>query len=399
MELVDHLFRREHGRIIATLVRLFGPRNLDLAEEVAQDALVRALETWPFSGVPDNLSAWLIQTAKRRAIDRLRRERKLESDSVLVETAAASPTAAGEQEDDQLAMIRLCCHPALEPEMQVCLTLQIVCGLNAREIARGFLLPESTIAQRLVRAKRQIREQTLDFDTGGGSLDTVLAVIYLLFNEGYAATGGQDWFRSDLCEEAIRLIRLLAGHPAAARPETHALAALLLLQASRLPARLDEAGDPLRLADQDRSRWDHAMIAEGFRYLDLSARGTELTAYHLEAEIAAVHAGAPSFEATDWQRIVSAYDELLELRPSPAIRLNRAIAIGFLEGPQGALRELSLLESDPQLARSHLLPAALAEFHRQTGDRISATVHYRLALTRVATAPERRYLERRLLET
>lgn len=393
MELVDHLFRREHGRIIATLVRVLGPRHLDLAEEVAQDALVRALELWPFEGVPRNPSAWLIETAKNRALDRLRRDQRLESEAALVE--AAAPDLAPECLDDQLSLIQLCCHPALAPEMQVALTLQIVCGLNAREIARGFLLPESTVAQRLVRAKRQIREQSLGFDSPG-SLESVLAVVYLLFNEGYAATRGEEWFRSDLCEEAIRLVRLLAGHPATARPETHALAALLLLQASRLAARLDEAGDPLRLAEQDRGRWDGALIAEGYRHLELAARGETVTPYHLEAEIAAVHAAAPSFERTDWRTIVHCYDQLLAWRPSPVVRLNRAVALGYLQGPAAALEELRALEADPLLERSHLLFAALAEFHHQSGDSLAASVHYRMAIERVATAPERRFLERRL---
>ncbi|MBY0374393.1 MAG: sigma-70 family RNA polymerase sigma factor [Bryobacteraceae bacterium] len=395
MELVDRLFRREHGRIIATLVRVLGPRHLDLAEEAAQDALVRALELWPFEGVPPNPSAWLILTAKRRAIDRLRRDRRLEhSETALLMAAAPSSSA---ELDDQLAMIQLCCHPHLEPDLQVALTLQIVCGLNAREIARGFLLPESTVSQRLVRAKRQIREQALGFDSPG-ALPSVLAVVYLLFNEGYAATRGDAWFRSDLCEEAIRLVRLLAGHRATARPETHALAALLLLQASRLAARLDETGDPLRLADQDRTRWDHSLIAEGYRYLELAASGTELSTYHLEAEIAATHAAAPSFERTDWYRIVHCYDELLLRRPSPAVRLNRAVAVGYLSGPAAAIHELTALEADPQLRSSHLLPAALAEFHRQIGDRLAASIHYRLALERVSTSPEQRFLARRLKE-
>ena len=394
MELVDHLFRREHGRIIATLVRVLGPRNLDLAEEAAQDALLRALELWPCSGLPANPSAWLIQTAKNRAIDALRRNRRDTGDSALLAIAAPEPAA---EIDDQLATIRLCCHPALEPDLQVALTLQIVCGLNAREIARGFLLPESTIAQRLVRAKREIRDRGLGFDSPG-ALHSVLAVVYLLFNEGYAATRGDQWFRSDLCEEAVRLARLLCAHPDTARPPAFALAALLLFQASRLTARLDDAGDPLRLADQDRARWDHSLIAEGFRYLELAARGDTLSTYHLEAEIAAAHATAPSFELTDWYHIVHCYDELLRHRPSSVVRLNRAVALGYLDGPTAALHALSALESDPQLTHTHLLPAAQAEFHRQLGDRPAATSAYLSALERVRTSPERRFLERRLRE-
>ena len=377
MKLVGELHERQYGRLVAALVRMLGAHRLDWAEELAQEALLRALETWPFHGVPPNPEAWLLTTAKHRAIDRLRRERLPVEPIPLEEKPAA---------DDRLSMIFLCCHPSLAEEMQVALTLQVVCGLNARQIARGLMLPESTVAQRLVRAKRQLRESGARFRSEG-RLETVLAVLYLLFNEGYAATEDQtEWFHAGLCHEAIYLARLLTS---TREPAVHALLALFLFQASRLAARIDPVtGEAVPLPEQDRGRWDHVLIAEGFANLEAGAVGDTVTAYHLEAEIAARHAAAPSFAATDWAGIAELYGQLPD---TPARGLNRAIAIGYRDGHAAGLAALDTIHAD-----SHLLAAARAEFHRQAGDNRAAAAQYRLAAAHARTAPERRYLASRL---
>lgn len=383
-ELVGELYERHYGRLVGTLVRMLGggAHRLDWAEELAQEALLRALETWPYHGVPPNPEAWLITVAKRRAIDRLRRE-KLPVEPLLIEEKA--PDA-----DSQLDMMFLCCHPALSEDLQVALTLQVVCGLNARQIARGLLLAEAAVAQRLVRAKRRLREAGARF-AERGRVETVLAAVYLLFNEGYAATdgAGEGWFRADLCEEAIYLVRLILG--STDRPEAHALAALFLLQSSRLGARIDAAtGEGVPLPEQDRSRWDRRRIAQGFAHLAAAARGDTVTAYHLEAEIAAVHAAAPSFEATDWARIVDLYGRL---PASPAVALNRAVATGYRDGAAAGLAALDALADDGR----HLLPASRAEFLRQCGRGRypEAAAQYALAASLAPTEAERRYLARR----
>ncbi len=376
MDLVGELYQRQYGRLVASLVRRFGAHRLDWAEELAQDALLRALETWPYHGVPPNPEAWLLTTAKNAAIDRLRRER-----------LPVEPLALEEKPDtdDRLAMIFLCCHPSLPEEMQVALTLQVVCGLSARQIARGFVLPEATVAQRLVRAKRQLRESGARFHSEGRP-ETVLAVLYLLFNEGYAVTEDRAvWFQADLCHEAIYLAKLLT---ATKQPAVHALLALFLLQASRLPARIDAvSGEAVPLPDQDRARWDRRLIAEGFAHLEASASGPTVTSYHVEAEIAAIHAAAPSFGETDWPRIAELFERL---PPSPAVSLNRAVAIGYRDGPSAGLAALAGLDSN-----SHLLFAARAEFLSQTGDVAGAAAQFEIAGARARTEPERRYLLRR----
>jgi len=335
--------------VVATLTRLYGPRHLDLIEECAQDALLRALELWPYHGEPQNPTAWLIQTAKHKLIDRLRRERNVE---LTAAAATASPMEEMPIPDDRLAMIFLCCHPSLAPETQIALTLQAVCGLNARQIGEAFLLPEATIAQRLVRAKRQLRQQQPAFELPAdldSRLPAVLTVVYLLFNAGYTTAQ-----RLDLCEEAIYLAELLAttGHA-----DALALAALLALQSSRLPARAE------LLAQQDRSLWNQARLAQGLRYFQASLQQS-LSRYHVEAAIAVEHAVAPSFEVTNWPLIVSHYDDLLRLAPSPIVELNRAIAIGFRDGPAAALALLREHATEPALASYPLLGEALRAFSR-----------------------------------
>jgi RNA polymerase sigma-70 factor (ECF subfamily) len=393
--------------MVSTLTRIFGPRRLDLAEEVVQDALLKALELWPFEGIPANPSAWLIQVAKNRALDAIRRETSLVEK--LPELARAFPEQTmperhAEFDDDQLSMMFLCCHPSLAPELRVALTLKTVAGFSVREIARAFLAEEATVAQRLIRGKRQIREQRIDFEMPSGlelraRLDSVLEVLYLLFNEGYSAHQGESLLRADLCDEAIRLARLLSGHPASDLPKTHALLALLLLHASRLPARVNAAGDLFLLRDQDRSLWNRELVLEGLRELDRSAEGDELTPYHLQAGIAAEHALAPTYDSTDWENITEQYDQLYEIDPSPIVALNRAIALSRWKGPKAGLAAITQIERHPALAHYHLLPATLGELSSELGMPEKAAQYYQAALECSCTEPERRLLQKRLSQT
>jgi RNA polymerase sigma-70 factor (ECF subfamily) len=403
---VDHLFRHQSGRMIATLTRIFGPRRLDLVEEVVQDALVKALELWPFQGVPENPSAWLVQVAKNRALDAIRREVSLSEKLPDLSRAFPDRTApqpdAGEFADDQLAMTFLCCHPNLSRETRLALTLKTVAGFSVREIARAFLAQEATIAQRLVRGKRQIREERIEFEMPPagellGRLDSVLEALYLLFNEGYSAHEGESLLRADLCEEAIRLARMVASHAATDVPKSHALLALLLLQASRLPARVNAEGDLFLMRDQDRSLWDRRLIAEGLMHLDRSAEGCDLTVYHLQAGIAADHAVAPTYAGTNWEDITDLYDQLCALDPSPVIALNRAIALSRWKGPEAGIGAIALIESHPALSRYHFLFATLGELWSELGDKKRAAAYYRSALVYVSTEPERRLLQKRLV--
>ena len=308
-DLVDHLFRHHSAKIVAALTRVFGSHNLQLAEDVVQDALIRALQTWPFQGVPENPAAWLTQVAKNRALDLIRREavwaqKQVELERVLPLSTADVPSSDGEEPDDQLAMMLMCCHPAIPHEAQLALTLKIACGFSVAEIARALLAQPEAIAKRIVRAKKQIREQEIPLELPAEAqlaerVDAVLQVIYLLFKEGYSATQGENLLREDLCIEAIRLGRLLAAHPRTNLPPVHALLALLMLQAARLPARTKESGALALLAEQDRSLWDRRLIAAGMRHLGQAAAGETLTRYHLQAEIAALHVAAASDAETD----------------------------------------------------------------------------------------------------
>jgi RNA polymerase sigma-70 factor (ECF subfamily) len=357
-EIVEALFRREFGRVVSTLTRIFGPRYLAMAEDVAQDALIKALQQWPHRGVPANPAAWLTQVAKNLALDSLRREASLAAKADEI-ARALSPAATGpEVIDDQLAMMFLCCHPEMPREGGIALTLKTVCGFGTGEIARAFLIQEATAAQRIVRAKKLIRERDLTFELPDHTLprerlDSVLEALYLMFNEGYAS-GGDQLLRRDLCEEAIRLARLIAGHASTRAPECDALLALFLLQSAREPARVDERGDLFLLRDQDRSRWDHSRIAEGMHRLGRSAAGDRLTRYHLEAGIAAEHTAAADFASTNWASIAEQYEQLHELNPSPVVALNRAVALAQAEGPAVGLRELEKIEHHPALIHYHL---------------------------------------------
>jgi RNA polymerase sigma-70 factor (ECF subfamily) len=390
--------------MVARLARILGPAHLDLAEESVQDALLRALKTWPYQGVPENPGGWLYRVAYNSAIDAVRRAKLRGEPRIVAEltrSANASPSAWNEPTgDDELRMIFLCCHPALARETSVALSLKTVSGLSVREIARAFLVDPEAITQRLVRAKRQIRDQGIRLDMPQGDelarrLDTVLDVIYFLFNEGYAAHEGDDLVRQDLCAEALRLGRLLAASPLAI-PKVHALVALMAFQAARLPARTDAAGDLVLLEAQDRRRWDQQLLALGFHHFDLSIRGQEVSAYHAQAAIAATHARALDPAATDWPLLLELYDQLLALSPSPVVALNRAVVLCKVKGPAAALRVVAALQQEPRLRGYYLLPAVRGQLLRELGRHAEAAACFQDALALPCSAPERRFLEQKL---
>ena len=405
--LVDHLFRHSAGQMVATLTRVFGAEHLSLAEEVVQEALIAAMQQWSLSGVPDNPRGWLFQVARNRALDQLRREATLRDKEPQLVAAfrdrgpGEEPLFAHELRDDQLRMMLMCGHPSIPKESRIALTLKTVGGFSVDEIARAFLTKKETIAQRLVRAKRLIREEGIPIELPSRAelparLESLLEVLYLLFNEGYGAHAGEDLVRVELCAEAIRLARQLVDHPATSLPETHALLSLMLLQAARLPARVDAAGELATLEEQDRELWDQRMLAEGLRELGRSATGERLTAYHVEAAIASCHAMAPSFEETDWPAVVSHYDQLLELKPTPVVALNRAVAVAMAEGPSRGLAAAEEIAEHPALRDYLPLAATLGELSLRAGDRSRAAEHFTRALELPATMPEKRFLLRKL---
>jgi RNA polymerase sigma factor (sigma-70 family) len=404
-QLVDHLFRREAGRMVAVLTRLLGTEHLGLAEDVVQEALIKALRIWPFRGVPDNPGGWLMQVAKNRALDLLRRDINLarKEEEIRGWTAALTSVERDDEAlDDQLRMIFICCQPAVPRDARVALTLKIVGGFGVPEIARAYLAKEATIAQRLVRAKRKIQEIRPPFEVPPpaelpAALDSVLEALYLMFNEGYAASAGEELVRQDVCAEAIRLARLVAEHPTLDVPKAHALAALLLLQAARNPARVDSEGNLLLLSEQNRNLWDQSKIAAGFHHLDQAARGTEMSTFHLEAGIAAAHAMAPSDEATDWPYILSLYDSLLALKGSPVVALNRAVALAMAKGPEAGIAAAEELHHHPALAGYYPLPVTLGELYARAGDEERAADCFRAALEAESPEPVRRRIQARLL--
>ena len=394
-QLVDHLFRREAGRMVAGLTRIFGPARLDLAEDVVQEALIQALRTWPFRGVPANPVGWLVQVAKNRALDALRRDTSLASKEEDIRTWAAARVQEETEMDDQLRLIFICCQAAVPPDTRVSLTLKTVGGFGVPEIARAFLAKEATVAQRLVRAKHRLQQEKPPFEVPPprelpAALDSVLEVLYAMFNEGYSTHRGEELVRRDICHEAIRLSHLVAGHPALDTPKAHALAALLHLQGARLGSRVDSEGNLLLLSEQDRSTWDGALIAAGFSHLDRAARGDELSVYHLEAGIAAIHTG----EETDWPEVLRLYDLLQERKPSPVVALNRAVALSMVEGPEAGLAALAPIHLDDY----YLLPATEGELHARAGHLHEAAEAFSKALSMTCPEPVRRRLTERLRE-
>ncbi|HXM61439.1 MAG TPA: RNA polymerase sigma factor [Terriglobales bacterium] len=404
---VEAVYRSDWGRIVATLIGLVG--DFDLAEESAQEAFTAAVDQWRISGVPEFPRAWIIQTARHKAIDRIRRkarfEEKLESytTSGLVRTVEEPDYDTTEIPDDRLRLIFTCCHPALAPEAQVALTLRTLCGLETDEIARAFLVPETTMAQRLVRAKRKIRDAGIPYivpetNDMAARLAAVLTVIYLVFNEGYAATRVGPLVRTDLCAEAIRLGRLVRSLMMPQPPtEATALVALMLLHDARREARIDDAGDIIVLEEQDRGRWDQRQIAEALPLVEEAFRNGA-GPFALQAAIAAVHCQAPRAEDTDWPQIVRLYDLLENVQPSPIVSLNRAVAVAMAEGPRAGLALIDALAASDHLANYHLLHAARADLLRRLGSLPEAAESYVQALALVTNDSERRFLERRLRE-
>src|SRR5713226_6852318 len=404
---IEAIWRIESARLIAGLARVVG--DIGTAEELAQDALVAALEQWPADGVPERPGAWLMGTAKHRAIDLIRRrktlERKHEEIGRNVERAQDRLDMASDEEvgDDLLGLIFTACHPVLSKDARVALTLRVVGGLTTEEIARAFLVPVSTIAQRIVRAKRTLAEAHVRFEVPGGvergaRMASVLEVIYLIFNEGYSATAGKDWVRPALCEEALRLGRVLA-ELAPAEPEVHGVVALMEIQASRLGARVGPSGEPVLLLDQDRARWDRLLIRRGLTALERAERlGGALGPYALQAAIAACHARATTAAETDWPRIVALYDAVVQLAPSPVVELNRAVAVGMAFGPAAGLDLVDALVAEPSLESYHLLPAVRGDLLRKLGRADEARAEFERAASLTDNVRERELLQRRAAE-
>jgi RNA polymerase sigma factor (sigma-70 family) len=402
---IDAVWRIESARLIAGVARIVG--DVGLAEDLAQDALVAALERWPESGVPDNPGAWLMATAKHRAIDHFRRGKRLDQkhqqlgyelearqEQAIPDLDAAIDDDVG---DDLLRLIFTACHPVLSSEARVALTLRLLGGLTTDEIARAFLAPVATVAQRIVRAKRTLAEARVPFEVPRGAelatrLSSVLEVIYLVFNEGYAATAGDDWMRPQLCDEALRLGRILAGL-APTEPEVHGLVGLMEIQASRLRARTGPSGEPVRLLDQDRARWDQLLIHRGLAALRLAEElGGASGPYALQAAIAACHARARTGEETDWARIVALYDALARLVPSPVVELNRAVAVAMASGPAAGLELVDALRAEPSLENYHLLPSVRGDFLEKLGRLDEARAEFERAAALTRNARERELL-------
>lgn len=408
-QLADHLFRHESGKMVSILTGIYGVRNLQLAEDCVQEAMIRALKTWPLGGVPENPAAWLLRTAKNLAIDHLRREKNFlgkqpeiiaeNPEHLLPETRIAEEDFS----DDQLRLMFVCCHPALPREAQVALALKTLCGFSPAEIANAFLITEAAVSKRLVRARQRIRDEHIPFEIPDthelpARLDGVMETLYLLFNEGHKASSGDEMVRTGLCSEAIRITSLLTSHPAGNHPHVHALMALMTLTAARFPSRTDDDGSLVRLEVQDRGKWDRSLIQSGIRHLAASKSGSEIGEYHLQAAIAACHTLAPSDAETDWPRILTQYNKLMEMRPSPVVALNRAVAIAKTSGPAAGISEIQKPTIHTPLKNYHLLHAVLGELEMKRGNQKVAANHFRRALDLAETRPERSHLSLRLEE-
>lgn len=409
--LTEHLFRHEAGKLVAVLTGIFGIERLQLAEDVVQEAMVRALQTWPYYGVPKNPAAWLTQAAKNLALDVIRRERTFQAKQPQIishieqwpgeSPDGSSPRFENEIKDDRLRLMFVCCHPLIPAEAQVALALKTLGGFSPAEIAKAFLTTEAAIAKRLTRAKQRIREAQIPFAIPEGDelarrLDNVLQSLYLLFNEGYKASSGAKLVREEICHEAIRLTGLLAQHPAGSQPQTHALLALMYLNAARLPSRVDDAGNLLRLHEQDRTRWAAPMIARGMYHLARSAAGNEISEYHLQAGIAACHCAAPDFAATDWRQILELYDRLLAFDDSPVVALNRAVALAEVHGPQAGVEAVTAIQNLQTLESYYLLHAVLGEFEARMNHPRAAAAHFRKSLQLAEIKSEQAFLSQRL---
>jgi RNA polymerase sigma factor (sigma-70 family) len=407
--IVEHLFRHESAKMVATLTRIFGVEHLTLAEDVVQEALARALQTWPFYGVPKNPSAWIMRASRNLALDVVRRRKVFQNKQAevirLMDRDGAAPDEAifseDEISDDRLRLMFVCCHPAIPADAQVALALKTLCGFSVGEIGHAFLTTEAAIAKRLTRAKQKISQAQIPFEIPAGKelgqrLDNVLQSLYLLFNEGYKASSGENLVREELCEEAIRLTESLVAHPAGNQPKTHALLALMLLNAARIPTRLDSEGNLLRLKEQDRSGWDKSMVARGMFHFAHSAAGDELSEYHLQAGIAACHCAAKHYESTDWQKILSLYDRLIEFDQSPVVALNRAVVIANIRGPKAGLRAVRNIRSLSKLASYYLLYAVLGELEMRSGNLQTATEQFRKSFELAETKSERAFLLKQL---
>jgi RNA polymerase sigma factor (sigma-70 family) len=409
----DRLFRRESGRLVAALTRLLGMHNLALAEDVVQEAFCRAADVWKFRGVPDNPAAWLMATAKNCALDAVRRERTaltfapelgrhLQGEWTL-KPAVEEFFAPDAIKDDLLRMMFTCCHPRLPEAARVSLILHVLCGFGVGEVAAALMAKRAAVEKRLTRAKETLKGSKSLFDVAvardfEARVPAVRRALYLLFNEGYHGASPETAVRAELCREAMRLAGLLLDHPQGRSPETYALAALMALNAARLPARIDASGDLVPLFEQDRSQWDRRLIEEGLMLLALASEGEAASAYHLEAAISAVHARAERSEDTDWTRIVWLYDMLMQVRPGPVVALNRAIAIAQRDGPERGLVAIRAIEERERLAAYPFLPAALGDLEFKRGDAAAAGSHFRAALGLARSPAERRFYARRIAE-
>ena len=409
--LAEHLFRQESGKLVSVLTGIFGIDRLQMAEDVVQEAMVRALRTWPYDGIPNNPAAWLMQTSRRLALDLIRREKVfLHKQPEIVASIELRLTGPGpgdapmfddEIKDGRLRLIFACCHPLLPQEAQTALALKTLCGFSPREIANAFLATEAAVAKRLTRARQSIQQQRIPFEIPSGAelstrLDGVLQVLYLLFNEGYKASSGESLVRIELCREAIQLAASLTEHPASDQPRTHALLSMMLLNAARLPSRMDPEGNILRLQEQDRSSWDRALIGLGLHHLARAAAGDEVSEYHFQAGIAACHCVAPDYQSTNWAAILAHYDQWMKISDSPVVALNRAIAVANVEGPAAGIRAVEAIANRRQLDTYYLTYAVFGEFEAQLHRLPSAAAHFRKALKLTELRSEQAFLEKRL---
>ena len=407
---LDHLFRHESGKMIAVLCRLMGLSSLEVAQDIVQDSLLQAMNTWPYTGLPANPAGWLHRTARNKAIDYLRRQKKWQHISpqyayLLQSEYTLAPTVdqlfqTGEIEDSTLRMLFACCHPAIPLEAQLALSLKTLCGLSTAEIARAFLCSEETVAKRIYRAREKMRSENISLELPPPArlltrLDAVLHCLYLLFNEGYQSSQPDQLIREDLCHEAMRLAHSLTQNAGTALPRTFALLALFCFQASRLKARLDGEGAIILLPQQDRTQWYRPLVAQGFQYLEAAAAPFEVTPYHLQAGIASLHAAADSFESTDWAAIYTLYKALYQLEPFPVVALHKAVAAGYAVHPQEALKQLGSIHA---LDTYYLYHAAVGEMHLLLGKKEEAANHFSKALHRAPSNPERKLIRSKIAQ-